>query len=263
MSDISVPDELGYLVRITDETGKVLGTGITVAAGRVLTSLHLVGPRMLADPDTRIHVTPAAGGPPLPAVIGFADGELDLAMLHCAPRARHIGRIGSSRDIEVGGNVEVLVPSDEDIPLRLETEWLGSHAVDQSGQHSHVRAPREHRELGLHRAIVARDRPARLPRPGLAAALSAYATAHAAADRIDEARPPMAESLAIVRGLAASDRNAHLPDLAEVVSRETFGLVEALNRQTDRLLARPAVSERHAGEATALRAEAAALLREG
>jgi hypothetical protein len=155
MSDISVPDELGYLVRITDETGKVLGTGITVAPGRVLTSLHLVGPRMLADPDTRIHVTPAAGGPPLPAVIGFADGELDLAMLHCGPRVHHVGRIGSSRDIEVGGNVEVLVPSDEDVPLRLETEWLGSHAVDQSGQHSHVRAPREHRGLGLSGSPVA------------------------------------------------------------------------------------------------------------
>jgi hypothetical protein len=62
-------------------------TGISVAPGYVLTSLHVVGARALADPDAPVRVVHVGGERPLPATITYADGELDLAMPRSCARA--------------------------------------------------------------------------------------------------------------------------------------------------------------------------------
>ncbi|MFI6074627.1 tetratricopeptide repeat protein [Actinoplanes sp. NPDC051343] len=141
MSDISLPDALGFLVRVTDDAGKVLGTGISVAPGYVLTSLHAVGPRMLADPDAGLWVV-RAGGQRLPAVITYADGQLDLAMVRCVEPAGPTARFLPSKHVEVGRSVEVVVPSpasDERLVL-IDGVWQG---------HGHVAAARLPPGLGI------------------------------------------------------------------------------------------------------------------
>jgi hypothetical protein len=140
MSDISLPDALGYLVHITDEDGNVLGTGISVATGYVLTSLHVVGPRALADPDAPIRVVQVGGQRPLPATITYADGELDLAMLRCRPLGGPAGHFLASSDVEVGKNVEVLVASRAEGLVRVDGVWRGLYRRDQSVWHGQVAA---------------------------------------------------------------------------------------------------------------------------
>jgi tetratricopeptide (TPR) repeat protein len=77
------------------------------------------------------------------------------------------------------------------------------------------------------------------------------------ASLLDEAGRPAdaialgAEAVDVCREAVAANRN-----------REVFGLATALTRQADRILAQPAVSGRQAGEAAALRSEAAALVGE-
>jgi hypothetical protein len=141
MSDISLPDALGFLVRVTDDAGKVLGTGISVAPGYVLTSLHAVGPRMLADPDAGLWVV-HAGRRRLPAVLTYADGDLDLAMVRCVEPAGPAARFRPSQDVEVGCSVEVVVPSpaSEECLVLIAGVWQG---------HGHVAAARLPPGLGV------------------------------------------------------------------------------------------------------------------